>query len=139
MALSQGSWRYELVCAVDKPAIHLRAIEPRIGPIVPIGWLATRWSRTVSNSGASADAPSLPMLWDVAEPGDAGGFEAHRGVEAVGDGAMDDDLFLLVEQRYHLPLRPDRSLEPPVRPVQKPHNRRLLVGRGCEHRNLSHS
>jgi hypothetical protein len=72
----------------------------------------------------------LPMLRNVAEPGDAGGFEGDGGVEAAGDGAVDDGLLLLVEQRDHLPLRPDRPLQPPVRPVQKPHNRRLLVGRG---------
>jgi len=70
------------------------------------------------------------MVRNVAEPRDAGGFEGDRGVEAAGDGAVDDGLLLLVEQRDHLPLRPDRPLQPPVRPVQKPHNRRLLVRRG---------
>ncbi|MND00924.1 hypothetical protein D3C83_197120 [compost metagenome] len=49
-------------------------------------------------------------------------------VEAASDGEVDDGLLLLVEQRDHLQLRPDRPLQPPVRPVQKPHNRSLLVG-----------
>ena len=80
------------------------------------------------------------MLTDVAEPGDAGGFEWDGGVEAclrrgfgrqaAGDGAVNDSLLLLLEQRDHLPLRPDRPLQPPVRLVQKPHHRRLLLGRG---------
>src|ERR1035438_10371491 len=139
MTFSQGSRRDELVSAVDKPAIHLRAVEPRIGAIVPIGRFATRWRRTVSNSGTSADAPSLTMLWNVAEPGDAGGFEVDVWVEAAGDGAVNDGLLLLVEQRDHLPLRPDRPPQSPVRPVQEPHNRRLFRGRGNKHRNLSHS
>src|ERR1035437_7779258 len=108
MTLSQGSWRHELVSAVDKPAIHLRAIEPRIRAIVPIGWFAARWSRTVSNSGTSADAPSFPMLRNVAEPGYAGRFEGDGGVETAGNGAVDDGLLLLVEQHDHLSLRPDR-------------------------------
>ena len=79
------------------------------------------------------------MLRNVAEPGDAGGFEGDGGVEAAGDGAVDDGLLLLVEQRDHLPLRPDRPLQPPVRPVQKPHNRRLLGGRGRRTRMSSSS
>ena len=70
------------------------------------------------------------MLRNVAEPGDAGGLEGYGGVEAASDGAMDDGLLLLVEQRDRLPLCPDRPLQPPVRPFEKPNNRRLLVGRG---------
>jgi len=78
-------------------------------------------------------SPHLPMPRNVPEPGDSGGFERDGGVEATGDGAMDDGLLLLVEQCYHLALRPDRPLQPPVCPIQKAHNRRLLVGRR-EHR-----
>src|ERR1035437_5571346 len=70
------------------------------------------------------------MPWDVAEPGDAGGFEGDGGVEATGDGPVDDGLLLLVEQRDDLPLGPDRTIQPPIRVVQKPHHRRLLLGRG---------
>ena len=51
-------------------------------------------------------------------------------VETAGDGAVDDGLLLLVEERDHPPLCPDRPLQPPVRVVQKTHNRRLLLGRG---------
>src|SRR3990170_1418626 len=69
-------------------------------------------------------SPDLPMLWNVAEPGDTRRLEGDGGVEAAGYGAVDDGLLLLVEQRDHLPLRPDRPLQPPVRPVQKQHNLR---------------
>src|SRR5947207_9042099 len=65
------------------------------------------------------ESSHLPMPRNIAEPGDAGGFEGDGGVEAAGDGAVDDGLLLLVEQRDHLPFRPDRPLQPPVRPVQK--------------------
>ena len=41
--------------------------------------------------------------------------------------ARADDAGLLAD---HLPLRPDRPLQPPVRVVQKPHHRRLLIGWG---------
>src|ERR1039458_8737724 len=51
----------------------------------------------------------------------------------ICDGTVDDGLLLLVEQRDHLSLRPDRPLQPPVRVVQKPHYRRLLIGRGQRH------
>ena len=59
------------------------------------------------------------MSWDVAEPGDAGGFEGDVGVKAAGDGAVDDGLLLLVEQGDQLPLRPNRPLNPPARVVEK--------------------
>ena len=70
------------------------------------------------------------MLWNVTKPRDTGGFEGDGGIEAAGDGAVDDGLLLLVEQRDHLPFRPDRPVQPPVRPVQKSHYRRLFGGRG---------
>src|ERR1039458_10861139 len=67
------------------------------------------------------------MLRNVAEPRDAGGFEKDGGVEAAGNGAVDDGLLLLVEQRDHLPLRPDRALQSPARPVEELYNHCLLV------------
>ena len=63
------------------------------------------------------EPPHLPMLRNVAEPRDAGGLEADCRVEAAGDGAVNDGLLLLREQRDHLPLPPDRPLQPPIRPV----------------------
>src|ERR1017187_2223219 len=69
------------------------------------------------------------MLRDVAEPGDAGGFEGDVGIQAARDGAVDDGLLLLVEQRHQLLLRPNRPLNPPVRVVEKPHDGGLLVRR----------
>ena len=77
------------------------------------------------------------MLWNVAEPGDAGGFEGNGGFEATGDGAVNDGLLLLIEQRDHLPLCPDRPFQSPVRPIQKPYNRYLLDGWGyCDGHSL---
>src|SRR5947207_10065238 len=85
--------------------------------------------RPVTNQAADVFCSHcLPMLWDVAEPGDAGGFEGGGGVEAASDGAVDDGLFLLVEQRDHLPLRPDRPLQPPVRVADEAHDGFLLFG-----------
>ena len=47
------------------------------------------------------------MLRHVAEPLDAGGLEADVGVEAAGDGLVDDGLLLLLQQRDELPLGAD--------------------------------
>ena len=69
------------------------------------------------------------MLRNVAEPGDAGGLEGDVGVEAAGDGAVDDGLLLLVQQPNQLPLGADEAVDLPVRVVQKPHDGRLFVGR----------
>ena len=54
------------------------------------------------------DANSSPVARDVAEPGDAGWFELDVRVEAAGDGAMDDRLLLLVQQRDELLLGSDQ-------------------------------
>ena len=59
------------------------------------------------------------MPWNVAEPGDAGGFEGNRGIEAASNRAVDNGLLPLVEQCDNLSLRPNRPLQPPVRPIQK--------------------
>src|SRR5690242_18652110 len=67
------------------------------------------------------------MAGNVADPEDARGFEHGVSVEAAGDGAVDDSLLLLPEQRDQLPLRPDEPVNLTVRMVQKPHDRRLLV------------
>ena len=42
------------------------------------------------------------MLRHIPEPGDTGGFEFDVGVKSSGDGAVDDGLLLLVEQRDDL-------------------------------------
>ena len=47
------------------------------------------------------------MRGDVAEPLDAGGLEGDVGVEAAGDGAVDDGLPLLLQQRDELLLGAD--------------------------------
>src|ERR1017187_7036364 len=72
---------------------------------------------------------SFPMLRDVAEPGDAGGFEGDVWIQTPRDGAVDDGLLLLVEQRHQLLLRSNRPLNPPVCVVKETHDSILLVAR----------
>ena len=70
------------------------------------------------------------MLWDVAEPRNAGGLKRNVGIEATGDGAMNNGLLLFDEQRDYFLLRPNESVYPPVCVVEKPHDGGLLIGRG---------
>ena len=70
------------------------------------------------------------MIRNVAEPGDVGVLEGDVGVEAAGDGAVDDTLLLLVQQPNQLPLGADEAVDLPVRVVQKPHDGRLFTRRG---------
>ncbi len=82
------------------------------------------------------------MPRDVAKPGDARGFESDVGVEAAGDGTVDDGLLLLAQQRDQLPLGADEPVDLPVRMVQKPYDGGLFVGRrtrcleACKHSSL---
>ena len=63
-------------------------------------------------------APHLPMLRHVAEPLDAGGLEADVGVEAAGDGLVDDGLLLLLQQVDEFLLGADVAADAPVHVVQ---------------------
>src|SRR5665811_530205 len=58
------------------------------------------------------------MRRDVAQPLDAGGLEGDGGVEAAGDGAVDDGLLLLLQQLYQLLLGPDIPLYPAIHILQ---------------------
>ena len=58
------------------------------------------------------------MGGDVAEPLDAGGLEADVGVEAAGDGAVDDGLPLLLQQRDELLLGADVAADAVVDVVE---------------------
>ena len=69
------------------------------------------------------------MCRNFAEPGDSGGFEGDVWVEAAGDGAVDDGLFLFVQQGDHFPLGANGAIQSPVRPVQETGNCGLIVGR----------
>ena len=60
----------------------------------------------------------LPMGGDVAEPLDAGGLEGDVGVEAAGDGAVDDGLPLLLQQRDELLLGADVAADAVVHVVE---------------------
>ena len=55
------------------------------------------------------------MRRDIAKPEDTGGLEFDIGVEAAGDGAVDDGLLLLIQQRDGFALGPDGPLPPPAR------------------------
>ncbi len=69
------------------------------------------------------------MLRDVAEPLDARGFEATVGVEAAGDGAVDDGLLLLLQQFDQLLLGADVAPDPPVHVVEEADDCGLFTGR----------
>jgi len=66
------------------------------------------------------------MLRDIPEPGDAGWFQRDGGVEATGDGAVDDGLLLLLQQLDQLLLGADVAPDPPVRVVEEADDRGLL-------------
>src|SRR5690242_13091358 len=78
---------------------------------------------------------NFPMLWSLAEPGEAGVFERGAGVEAAGDGLLDERRPLL-PQHLHLP--PPQAHEPvdlPRRLVQIVRDALLLAGwRKCNPR-----
>ena len=75
------------------------------------------------------------MLRNIAEPRNPGRLQRHIGIEPTRDGAVNDSLLLLDQQRNHPPLRPNSPVQPSVRPVQEPHDRRLLDQRRHQHRN----
>ena len=54
------------------------------------------------------------MFRHISEPLDAGGLEADVGVEAAGDGLVDDGLLLLLQQAYELLLGVDVASDAPV-------------------------
>ena len=59
------------------------------------------------------------MLRHIPQPIDAGGLEANVGVEAAGDGAVDDGLLLLLQQLDQLLLGADVPPNLPVRVVEE--------------------
>ena len=67
------------------------------------------------------------MLRHVAEPVDAGGLEGDVGVEAAGDGLVDDGLLLLLQQGDELALGVDVAADAPVGVVQVADDGGLLL------------
>src|SRR5262249_289573 len=67
------------------------------------------------------------MFRDLAEPGDAARFELDVWIETACNGAVDDRLLLLVEQRDELPLGSNRMFDLAVRVAEKPRDGSLLV------------
>ena len=88
-------------------------------------------SSNASNLFKSGD---LPMSRHLSKPLDAGFLEGHVGVEAAGDGAVDDDLLLLCQERDQLPLRPHQPPHPPVHMIQIPHDGGLFGEGGGLHK-----
>src|SRR4051794_11235507 len=70
--------------------------------------------------------PCRRKLW---KPTATGRYKVHVGVESARDGAVDDGLLLLVQQRDQLPLPPNRPLDLAVRVIQKPRHLRLFIQR----------
>ena len=59
------------------------------------------------------------MCWHIAESFYTRRLEADVGVEAAGDGAMDDGLLLLFQQRNQLLLGADVAPDAPVGVVEE--------------------
>ena len=59
--------------------------------------LASEWAG-LDQRGKVAQFDRRPFGRNFRQPFDAGGFEFGVGVEASGDGAVDEDGFLLVEE-----------------------------------------
>jgi len=59
------------------------------------------------------------MPWNIPKPGSTGGLEGYIRVKTAGDGAMNDDLLLLVQQCDHLLFRPDGVVQPAGRVVEE--------------------
>jgi hypothetical protein len=68
----------------------------------------------------------FPSFWKLRKPLATGGFGGRRN---TGDRAVDDGLFLFIQQRDHLPLRPDCFLDPSIRVIKEAHNCKLLLDR----------
>ena len=67
---------------------------------------------------------------NIAEPIDAGGCEGGVGIEAAGDGVVDDCLLLFIQQRDQPLLRADQPRRHAPMPIEKADDQPLLVERG---------
>jgi hypothetical protein len=66
------------------------------------------------------------VLRHIAEPVDARGHEADTWIDAASDGAMDNRLLLLVQQRDQLLLGSDVAPDTPVHCSDKTHDQSLF-------------
>ena len=66
------------------------------------------------------------MLRHIPQPLDPRGLEAYVGIEAAGDGLVDDRLLLFVEQLDQLLFGADVALDAPVGVVQEADDGGLL-------------
>src|SRR4051812_584001 len=73
------------------------------------------------------DAGYLPMRGNLAEPLQAGVFQANVRVEASGHGVVDDEPLLLIQELDELLLGPDVVPDPAIGMVEKADDRHLLI------------
>ena len=69
---------------------------------------------------------NIPMLWNFTDPVDAGVAEGGVGVEATGDGILNDDLFTLFQQLNLLLLNRNRLIYLPRLLIQKVDDKSLF-------------
>jgi hypothetical protein len=77
------------------------------------------------------------MLRHITQPLHTGGLEADVGVEAAGDGAVDDGLLLLLQQLDQLLLGADVPPDPPVRVIQEADDGDLFINGWKRYRNCA--
>ena len=70
------------------------------------------------------------MLWDFAEPVDAGIFHFDLRIKSLGYGLVDNGLFLFLKQGDLLFLGADQFVDLRRHRIQISHNLCLFVGRG---------
>src|SRR5262245_15688858 len=90
----------------------------------------------INNLRHSAEWRQLPMLRHILQPLHAGGLEADVGIEAAGDGAVDDGLLLLLQQFDQPLFGPDVPPNPPLRVVEEADDGGLLFMRRARRRHL---
>src|SRR5690554_2203071 len=95
VAFPKRNFSHKLIATRDKASIGDRTIEPREIAPSPIVRTTPGRSGAVADIREMANLGNLPMLRHIPQPLDTGRLEAHIGIEAAGDGAMDDGLLLL--------------------------------------------
>ena len=69
------------------------------------------------------------MRWDISNPRHTRWLQLDARVQSARNSAVNDGLFLLIQQRNHFALCFDGSLKPPAYPVNSPSDRILFCTR----------